>query len=187
MEEKASILIVDDDENICRSLRLIFEKKGYETETAGTGREAIGKAQGRFFSLALLDIRLPDMEGMELLAPLKEMRPEMTVIMITAYASLESAVRALNEGASGYVIKPLNVDEVLANVREALEKQRLIKEKREAEEALRQRNYELSLLHRASQLLASTLDMDRVLITIVGEVHVLLNVLSRIISVYHLI
>ena len=138
MDEKESILIIDDDESTCRSLTLIFNKKGYETETAGTGREAIEKAQGRFFNVALLDIRLPDMEGTALLVPLKEMHPDMAVIMITAYASVENAVRALTEGASAYITKPLNMDKVLAIVREALEKQRLVEEKRRAEEALRE-------------------------------------------------
>jgi two-component system NtrC family sensor kinase len=130
MEEREIILIVDDDESTRRGLRLIFEKMGYETETAGTGREAIEKAQGRFFNTALLDIKLPDMEGIELLMPLKELHPDMVVIMITAYASLETAVRALNEGASAYIIKPLNMDEVLAMVRDVLEKQRLVMENR---------------------------------------------------------
>ena len=77
------ILIVDDDENVCRSLRLVFGEKGYETETAGTGRKAIEKAQGGFFNLALLDIKLPDMEGVELLAPLKGMYPDIALIVIS--------------------------------------------------------------------------------------------------------
>jgi signal transduction histidine kinase len=124
------ILIVDDDENICRSLRLIFKKMGYEVETAGTGREAIEKVQERFFNLALLDIKLPDMAGIELLAPLKKLHPDMAVILVTGYASLETAVQALNEGALAYITKPLNMDEVLATVREALEKQRLVIENR---------------------------------------------------------
>jgi len=124
------ILIVDDDENICRSLRLIFKKKGYEVETAGTGREAIEKVQERFFNLTFLDIKLPDMAGIELLAPLKKLHPDMAVILVTGYASLETAVQALNEGALAYITKPLNIDEVLATVREALEKQRLVIENR---------------------------------------------------------
>jgi signal transduction histidine kinase len=130
MDEKEIILIVDDDESTRRSLRLIFEKMGYETETAGTGREAIEKAQGRFFNLALLDIRLPDMAGIQLLAPLKEMHPDMAVILVTGYASLKTALQALNEGASGYITKPLDMDEVLVTVREALEKERLVMENR---------------------------------------------------------
>ncbi len=130
MEEKESILIIDDDEGTCKSLSLIFEKKNYEIETAGTGREAIEKAQGRFFNAALLDIRLPDMEGIELLGPLKEMHPDMVIIMVTAHASLETAVRSLNEGASFYIRKPLNMDEVLSTLREVLEKQHLVIENR---------------------------------------------------------
>jgi PAS domain S-box-containing protein len=128
MLEKQSILIVDDDESTLRTLTLIFEQKGYETETAATGREAIEKARERFFNLAFLDIKLADMDGVELLAPLEEMHPNMEVIMITGYASLETAVRALNEGAAGYITKPLNMDEVLVTVRECLEKQRLVLE-----------------------------------------------------------
>ncbi len=134
MEEEESILIVDDDENTCKSLGLIFGKKGYQTERAATGREAIDKARKTPFILALLDIKLPDMEGVELIAPLKEMHPDMVTIMVTAYASVENTVRALNEGASGYVIKPLDMDAVLATVREVIEKQRLVREKRRAEE-----------------------------------------------------
>ena len=126
MDEKESILLVDDDESTRRSLALILGKKGYETRTAGTGREALKKAQERFFNVALLDIRLPDMEGVELLAPLKKMHPDMIVLMITGYASLESAVRASLEGALAYITKPLNMDSVLTAVREAIEKQRRV-------------------------------------------------------------
>jgi PAS domain S-box-containing protein len=135
--DKPHILIVDDDESTRRSLSLIFGKKGYEAETAATGQEAIEKAQGSFFHLALLDVKLPDMEGVELIAPLEDLHPDMLVIMVTAYASLETAVQTLNAGASAYITKPLNMDEVLVTVREALEKQRLVFEKRRAEEKLR--------------------------------------------------
>ena len=139
MTEKESILIVDDDESTLKTLSLIFDEKGYETETAVTGREAIEQARKRFFNLAFLDIKLSDMEGVELLAPLKKMHPDMVVIIITGYASLETAVRALNEGAAAYITKPLNMDEVLVTVREGLEKQRLVMEnERLYEEARRE-------------------------------------------------
>jgi len=128
MKGKTRILIVDDDESTCKSLTLIFQKKGYDTETVGTAREALEKVQGRFFNLVLLDIRLPDGTGVELIAPLKETHPDMAVIMITAYASLGTAVRAMNQGASAYINKPLNMEEVLATVREVLEKQWLVME-----------------------------------------------------------
>jgi PAS domain S-box-containing protein len=138
MKGNPRILIVDDDESTRRTLSLIFGKNGYETETATMGQEALEKAQERFFNLALLDIKLPDMAGVELLTPLKEMHPDMEMIMATAYASTETAVWALNEGASAYINKPLNMDEVLAMVTKALEKQRLVREKRRAEESLRE-------------------------------------------------
>ncbi|MFQ6121475.1 MAG: HD domain-containing phosphohydrolase [Dehalococcoidales bacterium] len=139
MDKKESILIVDDDESICRSLSLILGKRGYETETAKTGREALEKVQERFFNVALLDIRLPDMEGIELLEPLKKMQPEMAVIVVTAYASLDTAMQALNEGVQAYITKPFNVQEVLATLNEALEKQRLVMENRRLyEEAQRE-------------------------------------------------
>jgi signal transduction histidine kinase len=130
MSEKASILMVDDDQSTRRTLTLIFRKKGYEIESVGTGRDAIEKARERFFNIAFLDIKLPDMKGVELIAPLKEMHPDMVMIMVTAYASLETAVHALNQGASAYIIKPLNMDEVLAKVKEAVEKQQLVMENR---------------------------------------------------------
>jgi two-component system response regulator PilR (NtrC family) len=135
MHSKERLLIVDDDEGTRRSLSLILGKKGYETETAATGREAIEKAQRRFFDVGLLDVRLPDMEGTQLVSPLKGMHPDMAVILVTAFASAETPVQALNEEAWAYITKPLNMDAVLATVREALEKQRLIMENRRLYEA----------------------------------------------------
>jgi len=132
---KESILIVDDDKSTCRSLSLILSKKGYETGTAKTGQEALERVQGRFFNVALLDIMLPDMGGVKLLASLKRMHPDIIVLMVTAYASLETAVQALNEGASAYITKPFNVDSILTTVRDALEKQRLVIENRRLYEA----------------------------------------------------
>ena len=171
MDEKERILIVDDDESTRRSLTLIFENKGYETETARTGQEAIEKAQKRFFNLAILDIKLPDTKGIELVAPLKKMHPDMVMVMATAYATLETAMQPLNEGASAYITKPLSMDEVLTTVRGTLERQRLV------EETLRQRNRELALLNRVSQTLSSTLDLDQVLLTVLEEVRHLLDVI----------
>jgi PAS domain S-box-containing protein len=177
MEQKERILIVDDDENTRKSLALIFGKKGYATETAATGQEAIAKAQEKFFNLALLDIRLPDIQGVELLAPLKEMHPEMVLLMATGYASLKTATEALNNGASGYLTKPLNVDEMLIKVRDALEKQRLAMENREFHQAAQQELTErkrtekmlekqaaqLALLNEIGGQIAAVLKLDRVL------------------------
>jgi diguanylate cyclase (GGDEF)-like protein/PAS domain S-box-containing protein len=136
--ELLRVLVVDDEPDMCWALENTLQPAGYAVTTAMSGAEAIEKARGRFFNLALLDIRLPDTEGIELVAPLKEMHPDMEMVMVTAYASLETAVRALNEGVSAYLTKPLNLNDVLAAAREILEKQRLVEEKRRAEEALRE-------------------------------------------------
>jgi PAS domain S-box-containing protein len=138
MDKKKSILIVDDDKGTCRTLSLIFNKKGYEVVTVGTGHDALEKAKGRFFNLALLDIKLPDIEGIELLVPLKKIHPDMETMMITAYSSVETVIKALNKGASAYITKPLNIDEILIKIRNTLEKQHLITEKRRIEDSLRQ-------------------------------------------------
>lgn len=127
---KKSILIVDDDESTLRTLSFVFKKRGYQVDTAETGQDALEKAKGKFFNLALLDLKLPDMEGAELLTPLKQMHPDMVLLMVTAYASLETALKALHNGASAYITKPLNLDAVMATVSEALEKQRLVAENR---------------------------------------------------------
>jgi len=192
MGNDAGILIVDDDENTRETLSLIFEQKGYQIETAGTGQEAIEKAQKRFFNVALLDIKLPDMQGIELLAPLKEKHPDMAMIMVTAHASLETAVSALNKGASFYITKPFNMDEVLSTIREVLEKQRLVIENRQllrdvqrelaerirAEE--RKEKLETQLLHAQKMEAIGTMaggiahDFNNLLMGILGNVSLML-------------
>jgi len=126
MSEKESILIVDDDEGTCKSLSLIFGKNNYTIDTASTGQEALEKAYGKFYNVVLMDIKLPDMEGIELLSALKEIHSDLDVLIITAYASMETAKRAVNEGASGYITKPINVNEVLTTLKKTIEKQRSI-------------------------------------------------------------
>jgi signal transduction histidine kinase len=146
MDPKECILVVDDEESQRKTLSLILKKKGYEVESAGTGKEALEKAQGRTINVSLLDIKLPDTDGIDLVAPLKQINPYMVIIMVTGFASVENTVRSLNAGASGYLVKPINNDELLAKVQDLLERQALIREKRQAEEALRHANKQLNLL-----------------------------------------
>jgi len=93
-------------------------------DTVDTGAKAIRKTKSRYYNLALIDIRLPDMEGTRLLSQMKETTPKMVKIIITGYPSLQNAVEALNKGADAYVIKPLNMDKVLATIEDHLERQR---------------------------------------------------------------
>ncbi len=130
MRNKHRILIVDDDRDTQRTLQNIFRRKGFLTDSAGTGKVALHKARQRRFHVALVDIKLPDLNGVELLEKLKAKHPDMMVIMATAYASVETAVNALNKGASAFITKPLNIDEVLIIINQVLEKQRLIIENR---------------------------------------------------------
>ena len=122
--DKPSILIVEDDANIRETLSTILQQKGYNTDTAKNGKEAIQKSKAKFYNLALLDIKLPDMEGTKLLTTMHENLPKMVKIMITGYPSLENAVEALNQGADAYVIKPVKPEKLLALIEEKLEKQR---------------------------------------------------------------
>jgi len=122
-KDNPSILIVEDDANIRETLNTILQQKGYETDTAENGQEAIQKSQARFFNIALLDIRLPDMEGTKLLTTMHETLPKMIKIMITGYPSLENAVEALNLGADAYIIKPVKPEKLLTLIEEKLKKQ----------------------------------------------------------------
>ena len=131
MAQQISILIVDDDEALCQTLSDVFQELGYEVETALNGREALEKGKEKYFNVALIDIRLPDISGIELLNKLKWMNPETEGIIITGYASVGTAIEALRRGAFDYVTKPLEMDGVLQNVREVLKRQRLSLEERQ--------------------------------------------------------
>lgn len=122
-EKKLRILIVEDDKNIRETMKNILEQRGYETDAAETGAEAEQKLKNKLFNLALLDIKLPDMEGTQLLAKLHETTPKMVKIMVTGYPSIENAMEALNQGANAYVIKPVKPAKLLALIKEKLEEQ----------------------------------------------------------------
>ena len=123
-KNKPSVLIVEDDANIRVPLSTILQQKGYKTDTAKNGKEAIQKSKAKFYNLALLDIKLPDMEGTKLLTTMHENMPKMVKIMVTGYPSLENAVEALNHGADAYVIKPVKTEKLLALIEQKLEVQR---------------------------------------------------------------
>ena len=123
MSELVKVLVIDDDEIVRTSISATLRNAGYEVETAESGAKAIAKSASRFYNLALIDIRLPDMEGTELLKKLKETTPKMVKIILTGYPSLQNAVEAVNEGADGYIIKPAKMDELLRMIREHITKQ----------------------------------------------------------------
>ena len=121
--EQPRILIIDDQESIRKSLKLALEREGYLVETAENGREAIRKSKGRLYNLALVDLRLPDMDGIELLTRMRETVPKMVKIIITGYPSQENAIEAVNRGADGYIVKPYTMEDLLRKIKEHLQKQ----------------------------------------------------------------
>jgi len=122
--EKKRILVIDDDEVVRNNLKAILELEGYNVDTAVTGKEAVDKSNASFYNLALIDIRLPDMEGTQLLIAMHDTVPKMVKIIVTAYPSQENAVEAVNMGADGYVVKPImDTDEFLKKIKEHLKKQ----------------------------------------------------------------
>jgi DNA-binding NtrC family response regulator len=100
-----------------------LEENEYVVDSAKDGKEAIEKTSRDFYNLALVDIRLPDIEGTKLIAKMKETTPRMRKIIITGYPSLQNAVEALNKGADAYIMKPFDMDKVLQTIKEQLKKQ----------------------------------------------------------------
>ena len=123
MGERPRILVVDDEESIRKVLTTILEEEGYDVDTAETGKEAVRKTNLNFYNLALLDIRLPDIEGTQLLTAIKETTPKMVKIMVTGYPSLKNAMQAVNKGADAYVLKPFDVGKVLDTIKTCLRRQ----------------------------------------------------------------
>jgi two-component system response regulator HydG len=115
-----TILIVDDDKSILRTFARILQKNGYEIDAVETGKEALEKADSKKYDLALLDIRLPDMDGTELLAKMKKQLQTSIKIMITGFPSLETGVKALDEGADAYLVKPVKPEELLMLIEEKM-------------------------------------------------------------------
>jgi len=120
MEMTRTILLVDDDKSILRTFTRILQKKGYKVDSSETGKEAIKKVESRHYDLALVDIRLPDMNGTDLLAKMKKPLQNTIKIVITGFPSLETGVKALDEGADAYLVKPVKPEDLLMFIEEKL-------------------------------------------------------------------
>jgi DNA-binding NtrC family response regulator len=125
---KPAVLVVDDERAIAESLRLILERDGYVVETAGSTAEAAARLDGRDFSVALVDLVLPDGDGIGLLRLLKSRDPDIEVIIMTGHGSISKAVEATKEGAFYFVTKPFDSAEMMTLLGKALERRRLLAE-----------------------------------------------------------
>ena len=123
MGKNGRILVVDDDETILDTLAMALELEGYFVDKAENGKEAIEKSYSNFYNLAIVDWRLPDIEGTTLLKGFKETMPKMVRIMLTGYPSMNNAISAVNNEASAFLVKPVDFDLLLGKIDELLKKQ----------------------------------------------------------------
>ena len=140
------IIIIDDNAQDCETISDILKQEKdrvYEVDIAQSGRAALAKFKENFYDVALLDIKLPDINGLEILKEIKVYSPKTEALMITAYSLLEDAVKALNLGAFSYLAKPINMGELLVKIDRALEKQALDKELQEEIRKLEDKNREV--------------------------------------------
>jgi DNA-binding NtrC family response regulator len=137
------ILIIDDEAEIRESLETLLQLEGYTIVVAGSGEEGLAQIGQRSFDVVLLDLALPDKNGMDVLAEIRAQHPQQAVIMITAYGTVENAVRAMQSGATNFIQKPWDNEKLLADVRAAVARQKAEEENVQLKRALKQRyNFE---------------------------------------------
>jgi diguanylate cyclase (GGDEF)-like protein len=122
----ATILVVDDEEVVCRFLKNVLGQAGHQVETCQSGQEAIARLKEDYFDLIITDLRMPGINGLGVLREAKKLDPFCEVIIITAYASVESAVKVMKHGAYDYIGKPFNIDHIRMVVDKAMEKRKLL-------------------------------------------------------------
>jgi two-component system, NtrC family, response regulator AtoC len=150
---KTTVLVVDDDPTAYRLLREVLAQEGYQVETAESGRAALEKAGGTFFDVVLSDVRMPDLDGVEVLRALKQLSPETVVIMMTAFGSIETAIESIQEGAYDYISKPFKLDDVKLTVGRALDHKRLLRENLQLRRALKAQHQLENIVGRSPAIL----------------------------------
>ncbi len=157
------VLVIDDEENMRHMLSIMLEKAGYHVDTAADGSQGIQRLEMTPFDFALCDIRMPRMDGMGFLRKAAERFPETTIIMMSAYGNLESAVQAMKEGAYDYVSKPFKADEILLTLKKVEERERLKAENRRLQDRIRrlEETYAFGDIVTGSEAMARVLDLVR--------------------------
>ena len=124
MNNNDTILVVDDDQAVRVSVVEILENEGYVVDIAINGQEAINKIRNFLFNLVILDVRLPDISGIQLLSQINECSPRMKKIVLTGFPDTETAITSVNEKADAYLVKPINPEELVKIISINLEKQK---------------------------------------------------------------
>ncbi len=151
---KGAILVVDDEAEIREGLELLLRSEGYGVESAETGDAGLTKLEEQPFDLLLLDVSLPDRNGIELLREIRRRDPYLSVVLITAYGSIDMARAAFKSGAQDYITKPWSNDELLAQVAQAVEGRRLREENVQLKRALKQRYNFPNIIGKSDNMLA---------------------------------
>jgi two-component system response regulator PilR (NtrC family) len=151
---KEKILVVDDEKSMREFLEIMLRKEDYKVSLAPNGEEVLRLLERDIFDLVLLDIRMPKMDGIAVLKKIKALSPETVVIMITAYASAETAIKAMKEGAYDYITKPFKIEEIKLIIKNALEKKNLQKENTLLKQVIRDRYHFDNIIGQSSKMLA---------------------------------
>lgn len=151
---KEKILVADDEQSMREFLDIMLKKEGYRVSLASHGEEVLKLAERDIFDLILMDIRMPKLDGISVLKKVKTLSPETIVIMITAYASADTAIKAMKEGAYDYVTKPFKVDEIKLIIKNALEKKNLQKENILLKQVVRDRYHFNNIIGQCPNMLA---------------------------------
>ena len=153
MPDPFHILVVDDELAQRELVSGFLKKQGFEVAVAGSGEKALELFRQESFDLVLTDQKMPHMSGLELLQAVRAINPEIPVILMTAFGSIEAAVSAIQGGATDYLTKPLNLDELLHRIRQVSDRYRIINENRELREALRERHRIEGIIGESGQML----------------------------------
>lgn len=151
--QKDKILVADDEKSMRELLDIMLKKEGYKVTLASSGEEVMKLIEKDLFDLALVDIRMPRQDGISVLKKIKSVSPETEVIMITAYASADTAIKAMKEGAYDYITKPFKVDEIKLIIQNALEKKKLQKENLLLKKVVRDRYHFNNIIGQSSKMM----------------------------------
>jgi DNA-binding NtrC family response regulator len=126
--ENAKIMVIDDEESMCRFMQIMLQKEGYDVTSTVSSKEALEEMKSKDYDLVIADLMMPEMNGLELLSRAKSIHPDINFIVMTAYASVDSAIEALKKGAFDYITKPFKVDEIKIAIKKSLTQKRIAEE-----------------------------------------------------------
>jgi K+-sensing histidine kinase KdpD len=185
LRSKDKLLLVDDDLNFMGLIQEILRIKGFAVDTAYNAEEALLMIQEKQYNLVILDLHLPDMNGLEMLSSIKSIQPDILSIILTGYSSVENSVQSLNLGAFAYLEKPVHPERLMEVIDRGLEKQNLLRENRRLLKELEQRNKDLNILLTVTQALSGSLKPDQIVSSALEIVNRSLGFGGYMLALYH--